>query len=111
MKPYSLGTKLKLARRSLNLSLRNVEKATGISNAYLSQLETNKIKKPSPHFLHRLASIYEISYDSLMESAGYMVGGKIVQPKTPAIFDKMNLSAEEEELIAEYLVFLRRKSK
>src|SRR5258707_9583466 len=71
-KPKSFGSGLKTAGELRNLSLREVETATGISNAYLSQLENNKIKKPSPHFLHKLSALYEIGYELLMESAGYV---------------------------------------
>ena len=69
MSPQSLGQGLKLARDLRKLSLRDVEKATGISNPYLSQLENDKINKPSPFFLHKLASLYDIEYETLMEAA------------------------------------------
>ena len=43
-----------------DLTLREVEVATGISNAYLSQLETGKIKKPSFEVVAKLCIIYKI---------------------------------------------------
>jgi len=94
--------------------LREVEDATGISNAYLSQLENNKIKKPSPHFLHKLAALYDIGYEVLMESVGYVQRKNVEGPKTlagAALFSQSKLTPEEEEQLAEYLVFLRRKQK
>jgi transcriptional regulator with XRE-family HTH domain len=113
-RPRSLGDGLKTARELRKLSLRQVEEATGISNAYLSQLENNKIGKPSPNFLHKLAALYEISYELLMESAGYVHRKKSDGPKTlagAALFSLEKLSPEEEEKLAEYLVFLRRNRK
>lgn len=110
----SLGEGLKVAREMRNLSLRNVEEATGISNAYLSQLEHNKIKKPSPHFLHKLAALYDIQYEFLMELAGYVRRKEPEGAKTlagAALFSQEKLTAEEEEKLAEYLVFLRRNQK
>ena len=111
----SLGQGLKMARDLRNLSLRQVEEATGISNAYLSQLENDKVKKPSPHFLHKLAALYDIAYEMLMESAGY------IQRKTPeggpktlqgaALFAQEKLTSKEEVALAEYLSFLRSKKK
>ena len=108
----SFGDGLKTARELRNLSLREVETATGISNAYLSQLENNKIKKPSPHFLHKLAALYGIGYELLMEQAGYVQRKKQDGAKTlagAALFSEEKLTSEEEEKLAEYLAFLRRK--
>lgn len=46
MQSGDLGQYLRDARMALGLSLRDVEEATGheVSNAYLSQLETAKVK-------------------------------------------------------------------
>ena len=52
---------LKSARISKELSLRQVEKQTDISNAYVSQLENGKIKDPSFFKMLRLLFLYEIS--------------------------------------------------
>ena len=41
------GEFLKSARKAKRLTLREVEQKTGISNAYLSQLESGKVKQPS----------------------------------------------------------------
>jgi len=111
----SFGAGLRIIRESKKLSLRQVEEATGISNAYLSQLENDKIKKPSPHFLHKLAQIYNIGYELLMESAGYVQKRMDTEgPKTlagAALFSVSQLTPEEEGKLAEYLAFLRAKKK
>ena len=113
-KSKSFGEGLRTARELRKLSLRDVEEATGISNAYLSQLENDKIKKPSPHFLHKLAAVYDIGYELLMECAGYVQRKKPDGPKTlagAALFSLQKLTPEEEEKVAEYLAFLRAKRK
>lgn len=66
----SLGVTLKKTRESISLTLRQVEDATGISNAYLSQLENDKIKKPSANVLYKLSSLYKIELNELLEAAG-----------------------------------------
>jgi HTH-type transcriptional regulator, competence development regulator len=112
--PMPFGEGLRTARELRNLSLRDVEDATGISNAYLSQLENGKIKKPSPHFLHKLAAVYDIGYELLMEAAGYVLRKAPEGPKTvagAALYSQEKLTPEEEEKLAEYLAFLRRKRK
>src|SRR6201988_1911506 len=74
-KPAELGTLLADLRTAKGLSLREVEEATGkaVSNAYLSQLENGKIRKPSPTVLHSLAGVYGLPYEVLMEKAGYLL--------------------------------------
>ena len=70
----SLGTYLTNLRRAKGFTLREVEEATNkeVSNAYLSQLEHDKISKPSPNILYSLAAVYGVAYETLMEKAGYM---------------------------------------
>ena len=70
----SLGAHLTRLRNATGLSLRQVEEATKkeVSNAYLSQLENNKIVKPSPNILHALSVVYTTSYEDLMRRAGYV---------------------------------------
>jgi|ERR1041385_9148260 transcriptional regulator with XRE-family HTH domain len=66
-----LAKVLKASRLAASLSLREVEKETGISNAYLSQLENGRTRNPSPHVLSKLANVYRVAYSELMEAAGY----------------------------------------
>jgi transcriptional regulator with XRE-family HTH domain len=109
----ALGTLLSDLRVAKGLSLRQVEQATqrAVSNAYLSQLEQGKIQQPAPSILHRLAAVYAIPYEALMEKAGYLLpqaaraaGGR---RKRLAAFAIDDLTAEEEEKLLEYLAFLR----
>ena len=74
-RPSELGALLADLRTAKGFSLREVEEATGkaVSNAYLSQLENGKIKKPSPNVLHSLAEVYVVPYEALMEKAGYLL--------------------------------------
>jgi len=109
--PTELGALLADLRAARGLSLREVEEVTGkaVSNAYLSQLEHGKIKRPSPNVLHRLADVYAVPYEALMERAGYLPpsregGGRRTRLKAFAID---NLTAEEEEALLKYLAFLR----
>jgi len=113
-RPVELGTLLGDLRTAKGLSLREVEEATGkaVSNAYLSQLENGKIRKPSPNVLHSLAEVYAVPYEALMEKAGYLLpsvngGGN---RKRLAIFAIDDLTAEEEEELLKYLAFLRSRT-
>lgn len=69
---YPFGQFLKSLRERKNASLIDVEKATGISNAYLSQLETGARRRlPPPDRLRLLASYYNVSVQELLAKAGY----------------------------------------
>lgn len=68
---HRLGQLLADARRRRKLTLRAVQESVGVSNAYLSQLETGKVSSPSPIVLHKLSELYELSYTTVMQEAGY----------------------------------------
>jgi transcriptional regulator with XRE-family HTH domain len=106
----ALGVLLTDLRTAKGLSLRDVEEATAgaVSNAYLSQLEKGKIRKPSPNILHGIAAVYGVPYESLMEKAGYLVPSTRPGPRRRiAAFAIDDLTAEEEEELLKYLAFLR----
>jgi len=67
-----LRTVLRDARARAGLSLRDVERRAGISNGYLSLIESGQARKPSPRYLHALADTYGVSYSLLMELAGHV---------------------------------------
>lgn len=99
------------------MSQRDVEEATNkeVSNGYLSQLESGKITKPSPHVLYALSSALSVDYEALMHRAGYILPSAskaepTKQSRAPT-FMIDNLSAEEEGQLLEYLAFLRAKKK
>lgn len=111
-RPLELGALLADLRRAKGLSLREVEEATGdaVSNAYLSQLENGKIQRPSPNVLHKLAEVYGVPYETLMEKAGYLLpsdAGGGGRRRRLAVFAIDDLTAEEEEELLKYLAFLR----
>jgi HTH-type transcriptional regulator, competence development regulator len=115
----SLGTYLANIRQVRRMTLRAVEEATGkeVSNAYLSQLEKDKISRPSPNVLHALAAAYVVPYETLMEKAGYITptveiqdvlrAGKSVGKERVSALANEKLTEEEEERVLEYLAFLR----
>jgi HTH-type transcriptional regulator, competence development regulator len=107
-----LGELLRKARKEKGLTLRAVEQKTGISNAYLSQLENMKISSPSPTILRKLADSYEISYSQLLELTGYPTE----EPNKNRLLFRTSkrleeISPEEEKELLTYLRFLRMKGR
>lgn len=113
----TLGQYLSAVRGSRGLSLRQVEEATGreVSNAYLSQLENDKVKQPSPNILHALSSLYAVDYIGLMERAGYLnphdAKSAAKRHGRAATFSDMDLSSEEETELLRFLKFIRSDKK
>lgn len=113
MTEKSLGKTLKDSRELMMLTLRQVEDATQISNAYLSQLENDKIKKPSANVLYKLASLYNVSLDTLLYAAGIIQ----TEPETKSkllntvALSSEKLSSEEETALLDYLKYFRYKNK
>lgn len=111
----TLGKTLKKARESKSLTLREIEISTGISNAYLSQLENDKIKKPSASILYKLSEVYAIKMNDLLYSAGIIETQQYQeQPKQTFLekeiaFYKDKLSISEEREVVDFIKFLRYK--
>lgn len=109
MKKQTLGQFLKSTREKKGLTLRQVESSTGVSNPYLSQLEGDKIKQPSPIWLHKLGELYGVSYATLLSLAGYPVPGN---ERNATIHSGLAarigpVTSEEEDALVEYLESLR----
>ena len=113
----SLGRYLKSVRLGSKLTLRDVESATGreVSNAYLSQLESGKISKPSVHILYALSTSLGVPYETLMERAGYIMptGDQTEAPNAAKerAYSIVNLTAEEEKEMLDYLNYIRSKKR
>jgi transcriptional regulator with XRE-family HTH domain len=67
----TLGDALKRARTAAQLSLRDVERRTGVRSGHLSQIETNTIARPEMAILWELAATYDVDFARLLELAGY----------------------------------------
>jgi len=117
----ALGVYLKDARKAMNLTLRDVEAKTdkAVTNGYLSQIENNVIKRPSPNVLFNLAALYGLDYRNLLERAGHHAPSST--DSVQGIDDEVlaglplraiaELNAEEREELTEYIAFMRQKRK
>lgn len=113
MSASTLAEELRRIRGIKNISLREVEKATKISNAYLSQLESGNATNPSPHILYKLAQFYGVPYETLMKAAGYLKKDKEVKNNMSipvsiqAALMTANLTDDESREVADFIKFVR----
>lgn len=100
----TLATELTRLRKESRLSLRRVERLTGVSNAYLSQLETGKVVNPSPHVLRKLADVYGVPHDELLIAANYIDRPVTsLPPRIAALFADVTLSDTDERAIETFV--------
>lgn len=111
----SLSAYLRQVRNERQLSLRDVqqlarEKRLGaeLSSGYLSMLERNEVKEPSPRILHTLASVYEVDYVGLMRRAGYIPADTSLEESRTAFVafrGASQLSQEQKERVQRMINF------
>jgi len=112
-----LGEELAQLRqvKDRKLSLREVERQTGISNEYLSQLERGVATKPAPEILQKLAKFYNVPYDSLLVAAGYLKdkptdrGRKVVPRDIETLAKSAQFSGAEWQEVREFMSFVAAK--
>ncbi len=106
-----LGDLLKKARIDRDLSLRAVERTTGIHNAHLSQIENHTITKPDMAMLWELAALYELDYTRLLGLAGYGAAnessGRQRRRMSVAMRAMGELTPAEQEQALRYMAELR----
>lgn len=113
----SLGITLKKAREFSKFTLRQVEESIGISNAYLSQLENDKIKKPSASVLYKLANLYKVELNTLLTASGIVDKATEKKKSESLEFEKRvafysdNLTQQQREQVLEYVRFISTQKK
>jgi len=107
--PPTFGVVLKQAREVRQLSVIDTARMAGISPAYLSKLENDAVKRPSPHVLHQLSEALAVPYAELMRLSGYLVPGVPVATSTEAVGAALfaDLADDEREELLEYLAWYR----
>lgn len=111
----AIGEYLRRMRNDRQLSLRDVQQlareqhlGAELSSGYLSMLERDEIKEPSPRILHTLATIYEIDYIDLMRRASYIppeVDTVGTPPSVAAFRGASQLSREQKERVQRMIDF------
>jgi len=105
----SFGAVLRQAREVRELSAIDAARAASISPAYLSKLENDAVKKPSPHVLHQLSEALAVPYAELMRLSGYRVPGSDEPAAGGTVGAALfaDLSDDEREELLEYLAWYR----
>lgn len=107
----NIGECIKSIRTEKGLSSRELSKRSGVSQAYISQIETGKNSKPSYDILHKLSQALNTPYLDLMLAAGYYTDEEIryrqeqedyFNSMTPEEFKEYEEDLHDAYLIEEY---------
>lgn len=101
-----VGDFIRQQRENAQKSIRDLARAAGVSNPYLSQIERG-IRKPSAEILQQIARALEISAESLYVRAGILDGTPPETSSVPeAIAADARLTAEQKQsLLSVYRSF------
>ena len=105
----AIGQLLKRTRQVRAQSVTEVARTAGISAAYLSKLESDAVKKPSPPVLHQLSEALAVPYSELMRLSGYPVPGDDATAKANTIGAALfaDITEEERDELLDYLAWYR----
>ena len=105
----TIGAVLRRSREVRGLSSIETARGADISPAYLSKLENDAVKRPSPGVLHRLGEVLGVPYAELMALVGYRVPGVESPPDTARLGAALfaDLTDDEREELLEYLAWYR----
>lgn len=111
----AIGAVLRRAREHYQLSLREVERRTGRSSAYLSQVERGVIRQPDPVALLELAELYHLNFLTLARWAGWANESEVTSGSassaTHVVRQVLELDEEQRAHVLAYIQELVRKER
>lgn len=107
---HQLGQLIAQQRNQRGLSLRDVEKMTGVTNSTLSRLEAGIIEKPHVPHLIRVAQALEVEPADYLALAGYVMPDRLPELKA-YLRAKYGLTQGEAEQMEVIFEALRRSGK
>jgi transcriptional regulator with XRE-family HTH domain len=109
----SIGTVLRQAREVRGRSSIETARRARISSAYLSKLENDAVKRPSPEVLHRLSAVLEVPYAELMALVGHPLPSVDASPDRADLGEALfaDLTDDERDELIEYLAWYRTRKR
>lgn len=71
MEEFEFGAYIRTLREKADISLNQLAEESGVSNAQISRIENGKRGVPKVDTLKRLAKPLKVSYEELLDKAGY----------------------------------------
>ena len=105
----SIGAVLRQARAVRSMSALDAARAAGISAAYLSKLENDAVKKPSPPVLLQLSEALSVPYADLMRLSGYRLPNESTAAPSVSVAAALfaDVTDDERDELVAYLAWYR----
>lgn len=109
----SIGAVLRQAREVRGRSSVETARSARISSAYLSKLENDAVKRPSPEVLHRLSKVLDVPYAELMALVGHPLPSVDASPDHSRLGEALfaDLTDDERDELIEYLAWYRSRKR
>jgi transcriptional regulator with XRE-family HTH domain len=102
-----LGSYIREQRAIAQISLRQLARAAGVSNPYLSQIERG-LRKPSARILQQIARGLRISAEALYVQAG-ILDERVAGPVAEALIADPSISERQKQVLLDIYESFRRE--
>jgi transcriptional regulator with XRE-family HTH domain len=109
LKVGSVGAFIREQREKAQISVRELAKAAGVSNPYLSQIERG-LRRPSAEILQQIAKGLRISAEVLYVQAGFLEDRHSDSEVARAIASAVELSERQKEVLLEIYESFRKEN-
>ena len=107
----NLAAYIKEKRASKGYSLRKLAELSDVSHTEIKRIEDGLRKQPSPVVLRSMAVALGVSYEEIMEVAGYILPTRVKTVQTSRIKGAEDLDSVEVDKVEEYIAFLKTQRK
>jgi transcriptional regulator with XRE-family HTH domain len=106
MKVRDVGRFIREQRSAVGMSLRNLAKAAGVSNPYLSQIERG-LRRPSAEILNGIAKALRISAETLYVKAGILDDRKAAEDVVASILADRSITERQKQVLVQIYTSFR----
>jgi transcriptional regulator with XRE-family HTH domain len=109
MKVRDVGRFIREQRTTVGMSLRNLAKAAGVSNPYLSQIERG-LRRPSAEILNGIAKALRISAETMYVKAGILDDRKRAEDVAASIMADRSITERQKQVLVQIYSSFRQET-
>jgi transcriptional regulator with XRE-family HTH domain len=106
MKVRDVGKFIREQRGEVGMSLRNLAKAAGVSNPYLSQIERG-LRRPSAEILNGIAKALRISAETMYVKAGILDDRKAAEDVVAVVLADRSITERQKQVLVQIYTSFR----